>query len=898
VVTVENQRLREAMITAVEAFAAELPRSAAAVGYLRSRGVDERTAAAAEIGYAPFNGGLPILREAGFDDATLVAAGLATRREDGTVRAFFRHRVVVPIRDTAGFPIAFTARTLSRQAGGEGPPKWLNTRATDLFDKGRALVGAEDLATARTVAVVEGASDKYALDALARHQEVAWQAGAAAIGTAFTAGHLELIADTAPQGNRTGLVFLFDGDGGGHKPMARAWTLVVEAAWPGHVWSIVPPPDADPASMIAQDPVRAAAHFRGDLKPLAERLAERLVDRHRHHDGAYFTPEATVDLARFLQPAWNARLNIADLTNAAFAIARAGGDPVAVTTQLAETSLPTRERVDEPTGPRREGTPAPAGPANRAGGNATGREPRSRPSRSGGGADRDEEPAPVPVRPTAAERSHLRSLARQCRDETDSIEAFIDRLRQPGVAVRVRASAGRLSGWAAALLGPVGSGQFWPASALDASLTGPQLHRAAEFTALTGPPPVPSTFVSNPDTFARTAAGQPASGVSARTDAGGRVWVLARPEGDTDPAIAEAAARIAAAAAPTLGAAAAVRLASAALAKTHGRDIEVSVLVALAPPSGPMAIASAGQLQAWSLEQDPQALTPGGAGAGLPCGTVRLASVPNVPGQFAVLPATAVGDTRYSRRWSTAHASEVVDPAAAVGAAVAGPGATGLASAIAGEHTDAAVLAATRTALAADRLTAVFGTAMVCTTQEAGAGNQQGGRRVRLFAPAPERARAEPEPVLPTAAPETPPDRERGTREAAARVRNLFNSATEAPGVLGALGAAVAERRVVAFDYQNEGADQSWRREIEPWGCMRWNGQDYLVGLDRRQGEPRSFRLDRITSEVARVGDPGAFTPPPPEQVAQALSPAASPPRAARRRPPPKPRRTRLAGSR
>lgn len=890
-------------MAAVEAFAAELPRSAAAVGYLRSRGVDERTAAAAEIGYAPSHGGLPTLREVGFDDATLVAAGLATRREDGTVRAFFRHRVAIPIRDTAGFPIAFTARTLSRQAGGEGPPKWLNTRATDLFDKSRALVGAEDLTDASTVAIVEGASDKYALDTLTRHQEVAWQAGAATIGTALTIGHLELIADTAPEGNQTRLVFLFDGDEAGHKAMVRAWNLVVEAAWPGHVWSIVPPPDADPASMIAQDPVRAAAHFRSDRKPLAERLAEQLVERHRSIEGSYFTPEATVDLARFLQPAWNARLNTADLTNAAFTITRAGGDPVAVTTQLAdEASMPARAVASEPTDARRQAASAPAAPsaAPQTGENAAAREPRSRPGRPGGdtAADRDEEPAPVSTHPNAAERAHLRSLARQSRDETDSIEAFLDRLHQPGVAVRVRTSAdGRVSGWAAALLGPVGSGRFWPASALDASLTGPQLHRAAEFTELTGPPPTPSTFVSNPDTFAQTAAGHPASGVSARTEAGGRIWVLARPEGDTDPAIAEAAARIAAAAAPTLGADAAVRLASAALAKAHGHDIEVSMLVALAPPAGPMVIASAGQLQAWSLEQDPQALTPGSAGTGLPRGAMRLASVPNVPGQFTVLPATAVGDTRYSRRWSTAHAGEVVDPAAAVRAAVASPGATGLASAIAGEHTDATALAAARTAVAADRLTAVFGTAMVCTTREAAAGSQPGGRQVRLFAPAPERARTDPEPVLAAADPEPQSDREPGTREAAARVHNLFNAATEAPSVLGALGTAVAERQAVAFEYQNEGADQSWRREIEPWGCMRWNGQDYLVGRDRRQGEPRSFRLDRITSAVTRVGDPGAFTPPPPDQVAQALTPA-SRPRAAKRRPPPKPRRTRSAGGR
>jgi proteasome accessory factor B len=75
---------------------------------------------------------------------------------------------------------------------------------------------------------------------------------------------------------------------------------------------------------------------------------------------------------------------------------------------------------------------------------------------------------------------------------------------------------------------------------------------------------------------------------------------------------------------------------------------------------------------------------------------------------------------------------------------------------------------------------------------------------------------------------------------------------------------AVAERRVVVFSYR-DGA-----RCLEPHRLAFRNGHWYASGRDADKDEPRSFRVDRIASDVA-LGPPQAFerpvdaaAPPPP----------------------------------
>jgi proteasome accessory factor B len=79
---------------------------------------------------------------------------------------------------------------------------------------------------------------------------------------------------------------------------------------------------------------------------------------------------------------------------------------------------------------------------------------------------------------------------------------------------------------------------------------------------------------------------------------------------------------------------------------------------------------------------------------------------------------------------------------------------------------------------------------------------------------------------------------------------------------LPALLAAARASRPVRFDYRKSGAEAAERRTIEPWGVLSWRGRWYVAGLDRDRGQPRSFRLSRISGAVATFGAPGEFTRP------------------------------------
>jgi proteasome accessory factor B len=79
---------------------------------------------------------------------------------------------------------------------------------------------------------------------------------------------------------------------------------------------------------------------------------------------------------------------------------------------------------------------------------------------------------------------------------------------------------------------------------------------------------------------------------------------------------------------------------------------------------------------------------------------------------------------------------------------------------------------------------------------------------------------------------------------------------------LPALLDAARQSRTVSFDYVKSGAGTAQTRTLEPWGVLSWRGRWYVAGFDRDRGEPRSFRLSRIASEVSVLDRPGAFERP------------------------------------
>src|SRR5690606_37275195 len=125
------------------------------------------------------------LKIKGFSEADMTKAGLVTKRY-GRSSDMFRGRIMVPLSDAQGRVVGFTARLLQDDPDA---PKYINTPATLLYDKGRQVYGlhlAKDaIRKSGFSVVVEGN-----LDVIASHQAGVKNVVAAA-GTALTEFHLK-----------------------------------------------------------------------------------------------------------------------------------------------------------------------------------------------------------------------------------------------------------------------------------------------------------------------------------------------------------------------------------------------------------------------------------------------------------------------------------------------------------------------------------------------------------------------------------------------------------------------------------------------------------------------------------------------------------------------------------
>ena len=179
---------------------------------VEQRGVDPGVARRFGLGYAPegWNALLSVMARQGIGEDALVQAGLALPRQNGPgFYDRFRGRLLFPIRDVHGRPVAFGGRAL---AGEE--PKYLNSPETALYVKGQTLY-ALDVARAAIrdrsrAIVVEG----Y-LDCLMAHQH-GFDEAVAALGTAFTTAQLGLLRRYADE-----VIALFDADAAGQKASSR-----------------------------------------------------------------------------------------------------------------------------------------------------------------------------------------------------------------------------------------------------------------------------------------------------------------------------------------------------------------------------------------------------------------------------------------------------------------------------------------------------------------------------------------------------------------------------------------------------------------------------------------------------------------------------------------------------
>ena len=232
---------------------------AAARNYLAGRGFGGDVCKRWNLGYAPGRGTLVAhLRELGFTNKEMIAANLAVDR-GGRTSDWFYGRVMFPIHDERGRTIAFGGRILTKA---ENAPKYLNTRDTVVFNKGKHLFAydrAKETIAATGVAIVcEGYTDVIAM------HEAGFTNTVAALGTAFRLDHVKLLERQRVKK----IICMFDGDAAGQRAAARSVQFIDKTA--AAFLCVVLPDNQDPMEFLA-------AHGADALKPYLAR-ARPLMD--------------------------------------------------------------------------------------------------------------------------------------------------------------------------------------------------------------------------------------------------------------------------------------------------------------------------------------------------------------------------------------------------------------------------------------------------------------------------------------------------------------------------------------------------------------------------------------------------------------------------------------------
>ncbi len=208
--------------------------------YLAGRNIEPERWDEFGLGYAPAarETMLEAMRGLGLSDDVLIDAGLALRREDGSIASRFRGRLLFPIADVRGRTVGFGGRVL-----GDGEPKYLNSPESAVFHKGtllylldraRGAIRTEGLAV-----VVEGYVDAIRLHAAGIACAVA------PLGTALTPEQAKVLRRYSKQ-----VLLAYDADAPGQRSAFRAGDELLRQG--ADVSVITLPPGEDPDTLVAR----------------------------------------------------------------------------------------------------------------------------------------------------------------------------------------------------------------------------------------------------------------------------------------------------------------------------------------------------------------------------------------------------------------------------------------------------------------------------------------------------------------------------------------------------------------------------------------------------------------------------------------------------------------------
>ncbi|GAB4198136.1 MAG: hypothetical protein Kow00105_12110 [Phycisphaeraceae bacterium] len=270
----ERKRIAAANVLALEFYRTLLKHpdhGGTARDYIDRRGISAEMVAEFQLGYAPdrWDGLVQMIRSKGWDSTGFELAGLVSPRDTGGLYDRMRHRLIFPIFDAIGRPIAFGGRKLRE----EDEPKYLNSPETRLFNKSATLYGLhlakKPIIDSKTAVIVEGYTDVIACH----------QAGArnvvATLGTALTSEHVTELRRYAEK-----VVLIFDADEAGQKAADRAVELFLTGDL--DVFISVLPDGLDPADLLALPDGRerwdtALSHAKDAMSYLFDRLHEQMA---------------------------------------------------------------------------------------------------------------------------------------------------------------------------------------------------------------------------------------------------------------------------------------------------------------------------------------------------------------------------------------------------------------------------------------------------------------------------------------------------------------------------------------------------------------------------------------------------------------------------------------------
>ena len=264
----EREKLRAINSEIAAYFSANLADSAAGSRgreYLIGRGYEEETWEQFGLGYAlPGWENLKKRFAKRYGEKLLLDLGLLVAGKDSPYDRF-RDRVIFPIYDLAGQPIAFGGRAF------EGEPKYLNSPKTALFDKGRHLYGlswARDALRERHTAIlVEGYTDVLSLHRAGVTHAVG------SMGTALTQRQADLLARFAEE-----VVIVYDRDAAGGAASLRGMQILRNSGLSVRIATL--PEGDDPDSLVRRDGAKRFLEIVDQAIPFHLSYLASLKERH------------------------------------------------------------------------------------------------------------------------------------------------------------------------------------------------------------------------------------------------------------------------------------------------------------------------------------------------------------------------------------------------------------------------------------------------------------------------------------------------------------------------------------------------------------------------------------------------------------------------------------------